>query len=175
MYHYEAHQNLILRDNAGAEFLRTRNSCCRVWHASCPFQERTMSCPKRSREVKPYAIIGAQATVSSCPSKRCTGYWVSLLGQSGLCAPRVVSHADFSVTASRSGAAPVGTRLCSSSRASRSTARTPYRSHWLGGGDAIIKPGVRASALSGLSQTKDRRSATCVNRKRLVDGMSVER
>src|SRR4030095_14997709 len=53
MYHYEAHQNLILRDNAGAEFLRTRNSCCRVWHASCPFQERTMSCPKRSRKVKP--------------------------------------------------------------------------------------------------------------------------
>src|SRR4029450_9158889 len=127
MYHYEAHQNLILRDNAGAEFLRTRNSCCRVWHASCPFQERTMSCPKRSRKVKPYAIRVPQAVVSAYPSKRCTSYWIALLGQSGLCTPRVVTHADFSVAASRSNATPVGTQPCSSSGASRSTARTPYR------------------------------------------------
>ena len=43
----------------------------------------------------------------------------------------------------------LGTRLHSRSGAGRSTARTPHRSHWLGGGDAIIKPGVRAAALSG--------------------------
>jgi hypothetical protein len=61
-----------------------------------------MSCPKRSREVKPYAIRGPQAVVSACPSKRCTGYWVSLLGQSGLCAPRVVSHADNHIEGSAS-------------------------------------------------------------------------
>ena len=60
-----------------------------------------------------------------------------------------VSHADFSVAASHSGAALAGSRLCSSSGAGRSIARTPYRSHWLGGSDAIIKPGVRASALLG--------------------------
>ena len=47
------------------------------------------------------------------------------------------------------GAAPAGTRLRSSSGAGRSTARTPHRSHWLGGGDAIIKPGARVPALSG--------------------------
>src|SRR5262245_18847451 len=108
-----------------------------------------MSCPRRAREVKPYAIRGPQAIVFSCPSKYCAGYWVSLLGESGLCTPRAGAHADFSVTASCSNAASVGTQLRLGSSAGRPPARTPHWSHWLGGGDAIIEPGFRVAALSG--------------------------
>src|SRR5215475_5464112 len=141
MSHNETHWSLIMRGNAGGAFLRTRYSLWSCLARILPLQERTRSCPRRTREVKPYAIRGPQAIVSSCPSKRCIGYWVSLLGESGLCAPRAGAYADFSVTASRSGAAPAGPRLRPSSSAGRPTARTPHWSYWLGGGNAIIEPG----------------------------------
>src|SRR4029453_4789681 len=137
-----------MRGNAGAAFLRMWYSLWARLARILPLQARTMSYSRRTREVKPHAIRGPQAVVFSCPSKHCAGYWVSLLGESGFCAPRTGAHADFSVTASRSGTAPAGTRLRPSSSAGRPTARIPHWSHWLGGGDAIIELGVRAAALS---------------------------
>src|SRR4029450_9397476 len=88
IYHNETHGNLIMRGNAGAAFFCTRNSLWSLLACILPLQERTISCPRHTREVKPHAIRGLQAVVFSGPSKRCASYWVSLLGESGLCAPR---------------------------------------------------------------------------------------
>jgi hypothetical protein len=85
MSHNEIHQNLIMKGDAGAEFLRTQHSLWSGLARILPLQERTTSGVRGTREVKPYAIRGPQAVVFACPREYRASDRVSLLGQSGLC------------------------------------------------------------------------------------------
>ena len=56
IYHSEIQQNLILRGNTDAVFLRTRSCLWLGLARILPLRERTMSDARHAHEVKPYAI-----------------------------------------------------------------------------------------------------------------------